>query len=198
MTSTFKSNTTCKINGDPKCRCGTEMNPVVLPDPKETMRKLWTDHAVTNLLAIHGIIDGTDDVDAVVRRIGENKIDLGNELAKYAGQLNGDQFADLIGQHEDLAADALKKLKAGSPDYNAAAQKFFQQGDQVSAFLSGLYPKQRDRFYQEFREHVQFIIKLATLRKQRNFDEELKQYDAFFNHMMMFSDLLYCSAVGAI
>jgi len=185
---------TCPVNGDKPCRCDRNNKVLIEPDARTTMRKLWTDHATYNKFAINAIVDGTADKDAVVDRVMQNTVDIGNDFGQYLGKENGKIFTTLLKQHEELAADTIKKIVNGNNnELNDAISKFMQNGDDVANFLGKLLPQDKESLRKEFIQHVKYVIKVGTLRHEKKFKEEIVQYDAFYNHMMMLSDLIYCA-----
>jgi hypothetical protein len=163
-------------------------------DMKETLRKLFTDHAVYTKFFINSGLDGIPDAPELGFRLIQNQVDIGNAVKPIIGDANGNKLTDLLKGHIEKAVDAVKAVRIGDArSIQEAVNELLIQGDSVAAFISSLNPQKisAETVRNEFRRHNQFVAELTTLHSQRRTAEEIKTFDAYYNHMLMFSDLLY-------
>lgn len=184
----------CLVTGETHCKC--KHNPCITypVDMKETLRKLFTDHAVYTKFVINSVLDSNPDATDLLNRLMQNQNDIGDYVKPIIGGHNGNLLAELLRGHIGKAGEALAAVKSRNPQaISVAVNNLLNQGDSVALFLSNLNPVRLpySTVAAEFRKHNQFVADLAVLHYQKNTLEEIKTYDAYYNHMLMFSDLVY-------
>lgn len=184
----------CPVTGESKCKC---LRPACIsypPDMKCTLRKLFTDHASYDKFIINSVLDGIGDDIYLVGRLKSNADDIGNYLSPFIGVQNGNNLSQLFREHIDGAGDTVKAVKSRNPQaLELTANNLYRQGDSLALFLSNLIPNKLsyEIVKNEFRQHNQYMIELMVLRNSRRTVDEIRTYDAYYNHMLMFSDLIY-------
>lgn len=181
----------CPVIGEPTCHCSGDMNPVLIPRHRDTLRKLFTDHAVYTKMFIVAFLDTRPEANVLQTRLLANQPEIGTYFGVFLGQDNGVAIGDLFTEHIKLAAGVLKALKTGG-DVKKAIELVFVNVDKVSTALSELSNGylSYEKIYGEFGKHNEFVVEIAKLHFNGQFQEEIEAYDEYYSHMLYFSDLL--------
>lgn len=158
----------------------------------EAMRKLWTEHVVYTRLYIISAVNGSDDAKATAARLLKNQEDIGNAIVPYYGAAAGKKLTDLLKQHILIAVDLVSAAKAGeTAKQNDADRKWHQNAADLATFLSGANPNwPRQAVLDMLNNHLALTTKEAVYRLQKNYAEDISNYDAIFNQAMMMADTL--------
>lgn len=170
----------CLLTGNNVCLCTL----------KEKLRKLFTEHAVYTKFYITSASSNLPDLSFITARLLQNQTDIGNAVKPIIGDENGNKLTQLLKEHILAAANAIStvKLQSGTKD---AINKVLANSKLVAEFLSKLSPKLNyDVVLKEFNQHNQYVIDITILHFEGKYEQEIKMYDAYYNHMLMFSDLL--------
>ena len=185
----------CPITGEPKCRCGeAKKHKESLVSPKETLRKLFTDHAVYTKFYIESALQNSPDVKSISSRLLKNQEDIGNYVGTFVGKVKGSRLAKLLKDHIIRATVCIAKLKEkDTTGLNQAVKDLMENAEQVGHFLHSLSPEKLllKTVTDEFKKHNKYVLNIAVAHSKAKYTEEVKQYDAYYNHMLMFSDMLY-------
>lgn len=186
----------CPITGEIRCKCLYENNVNITnyqTDLKSTLRKLFTDHAVYTKFVINAVVDGTNDVNILAKRVLQNQVDIGDQLKPYIGVEAGDQLTYLLQTHIKLAKTVIENATKNSRTLQNNIIKLFLNGDEISAFLNSLNPEKIPYLMMQnmFREHNQQVIDMTTLRLHRHHKKEQMLFDHYLNHMLHMSDDIY-------
>lgn len=182
----------CPVTGEPRCKCiHADNNVYCPPDARSTARKLWTDHAVFTSKFIVAFLDDRPEAEAIQPRLLANQPELGTFYGQYVGGTNGEAISKLLTDHILGAVGVLKAVKTGV-GLDAALQVVYSNIDQfseaVDIMTSGVLTK--TLVYAEFLKHNQYVVELAKLHHQRQYAEAIRVYDAYYTHMLSFSDML--------
>jgi len=173
----------CPITGDPTCKC----------TQKETLRKLFTEHAVYTKFYIESALQSLPDLGVITARLIKKQSDIGNYVKPVIGKKNGDTLTTLLKAHILAAADAVNAIKGKDKNViDAAIKKVFSNSAQVAGFLSSLNPSKLpyETVSTMFNTHNQYVIDMATAHSQNEYDKEIELFDKYYTHMLMFSDTL--------
>lgn len=194
----------CKITGSHICRCDKKLqqssqshnvnhniNHDVNHDIKTLFRKLFTDHAVYTKFYIESVLNNALDTSSIGNRLFANQDEIGLNVGKIIGADNGAKLTALLREHIQFAAATLVAAK-NKQDIEAPKAKLFGNSKRVSVFLSGLNPNllPYSVVKQHFDQHNTYVLEMVILHLGNKFDEEVIVYDQYYNHMLMFSDLL--------
>lgn len=95
---------TCPITGELKCKCMDKNLVTFDPNIKDSLRKLFTDHAVYTKMFIESALEGIPDVKTIERRLMRNQEDIGNFLSLKLDSKKGKNITKLLKEHISLAA----------------------------------------------------------------------------------------------
>lgn len=188
----------CPITGSKTCRCDKQIqnNNIEKPDLKDLLRKLFTDHAVYTKFFINSSVSNLPDLSDVTTRLFENQDEIGNNLGTVVGKENGLQLAKLLREHIECAANAIGLAVKGK-DLTEAKNKIFANSAKVAEFISSVNPTYLPygKVHEHFDQHNKFVLEMTILRLNKNYKEEIITYDKYYNHILMFSDMLYTGLI---
>jgi hypothetical protein len=186
----------CPVTGEIHCKCENNKNLDTFKTTittKETLRKLFTDHAVYTKFYIECASSDLPDLKVITDRLLDNQKDIGDFIKPIVGNDNGNLVTKLLKEHILAAAGGVAALKSGNQDnIKNAVSKIFKNSEEVSKAISSLNPSglPYDIVHKHFDEHNQYVIDIAKLHLEKKYSEEIKKYDAYYNHMLSFSDML--------
>ena len=159
---------------------------------KTGMRKLWADHVVYTRLYIIAAVNGTDDVQPTAARLLKNQEDIGNAIVPYYGAAAGQKLTDLLKQHILIAVDLVSAAKAGDQaKQNDADQRWHANAADIATFLSGANPNwPRQAVLDMLNQHLALTTREAVDRLQKNYSDDVPNFDNIFNQAMMMADTL--------
>lgn len=185
----------CVVTGEISCKCDQDNScSVVEVTEAGTMRKLWTDHANYTKFALDAIIDNNSSslVNALIPRLMTNQEEIGEEVARYVGQASGQQLAELLKTHIKLAAEVMKAVKANSrPQTNKTVAELLDNSNEVADHIAVFTGYDNEFLRAEFKRHNMYVLEMTQLRHAGDHVKEYQKYDAYYNHMMTFSDIIY-------
>jgi hypothetical protein len=159
---------------------------------RANMRQLWEDHITyTGLYAI-AAIDGGLDANTIAARLLHNQDEIGNAIKPYYGDAAGNKLGSLLRDHILLAAEVVKDAKAGdSGAMDAANKKWFQNADDIAAFLSSANPNWPQKALQDMlHTHLQGVTDQVVALLKHDTAGLSAAYDKNAQHMMMMADAL--------
>jgi hypothetical protein len=159
---------------------------------RQDMRKLWTEHVVWTRDFIIAAVSDAPDVPAATNRLMKNQDDIGRAVAKYYGANAGQQLTTLLKEHISIAADLVKAAKAGDKAAQGAADKKWQDNAvQIADFLSKANPNwPRATLVDMMKMHLSTTTNEVVARLSKNWDEDVRAYDAVYEHILKMSDAL--------
>src|ERR1051326_1265043 len=156
------------------------------------MHKLWEDHVTWTRNVILNIIDDLPGTDPAVARLLKNQEDIGNAIKPIYGDAAGTELTRLLKEHITTAADLLKAAKAGNQSaFQDANKKWFDNADQISAFLSKANPNWKlDDMKHMMHDHLNLTTAEATARLKKDYAADVKAYDKVHDEILMMADML--------
>lgn len=185
----------CPITGEVFCKCKSDSLQTYQTRPKDTLRKLFTDHAIYTKFYTVAALDSRPETAVILDRLLENQEDIGKYLGQFIGTGGGEAVTHLLTEHIQLAGAAIDKLKKGE-DLTHSVEALFENNTRVAQGLAGLShgALEEELVEAEFKHHNQYVLDIATLHKKKRYREEFETYDAYYVHMLSFSDLI-CSGL---
>lgn len=159
---------------------------------RQNMRKLWTDHTVWTRDYIVAAVDDRPDAQAAAGRLMKNQEDIGAAVASFYGKAAGDQLTTLLKEHIGIAVDLIKAAKAGDKAAQQAADtKWKQNADAIATFLSKANPNwPKATLADMMNTHLATTTDEVVARLTKNWDADVKAYDAVYGHILMMADAL--------
>ena len=159
---------------------------------KQDMRKLWTDHVVWTRDYIIAAVGDQPDATAAANRLMKNQEDIGKAVAKYYGDSAGQQLTTLLKEHISIAVDLIKAAKAGDKAAQQQADSRWQQNAvQIADFLSKANPNwPRATLVDLMKGHLSTTTDEVVARLKKDWDGDVKAFDAVYEHILKMSDAL--------
>jgi hypothetical protein len=157
------------------------------------MRKLWEDHITWTRLWIVSYAAGLPDQDVAAGRLMQNQVDIGNAIKPFYGPEAGTKLAGLLKEHIQGAVELVTAAKAGdAAKIEAAKTKWYKNGDDIAAFLSGANPKNwpLSAMKSGMKEHLDTTLKEAQDRLGGKWAADAKDYDRVKDHILALADTL--------
>jgi len=158
----------------------------------EAMRKLWADHVVWTRLYIISAANGSADAKPAADRLLKNQDDIGHAIAPYYGAAAGNKLAGLLRQHILIAVDLVAAAKANDQAKQKDADaRWHANAADIATFLSGANPNwPRQAVLDMLNQHLALTTREAVDRLQKNYTDDVTNFDAIFNQAMMMADTL--------
>jgi len=175
--------------GEPKAAAAPTMSAT---DLRNAMRKLWSDHTTYTRSYIVSAVAGLPDLPAVTQRLLRNQDDIGNAIKPLYGEEAGEKLAALLRDHILIAADIVKAAKAkDTKAVDADQKKWKANADDMAALLAGENPTwSKPKLTDMLHKHLDFVTQQAVARIKMDWAADIQAYDAGYDHMMMFADML--------
>jgi hypothetical protein len=159
---------------------------------RQDMRKLWTDHTVWTRDYIIAAVGDQPDATAAANRLMKNQEDIGAAIASYYGKPAGDKLTALLKEHIGIAVDVIKFAKAGDKaSQQQADTKWKKNGEDIADFLAKANPNwPRATLADMMSKHLATTTDEVVARLTKNWDADVRAYDAVYNHILMMSDAL--------
>ena len=159
---------------------------------RQDMRKLWTDHVVWTRDYIVAAVGDQPDAQAAASRLMKNQEDIGAAVASFYGKSAGDQLTTLLKEHISIAVDIITHAKAGDKAaQQQAAARWKQNADAIAAFLSNANPNwPRTTLADMMNRHLSTTTDEVGARLTKNWDADVRAYDAVYNHILLMADAL--------
>jgi hypothetical protein len=156
------------------------------------MRKLWEDHMIYTADFAVAAIDGGIDANKIAERLLRNQDDIGNAIKPYYGDAAGNKLGSLLREHILIAADVVKAAKGGdSAALDAANKKWYQNADDIAAFLSSANPNWPQKTVDDMMHtHLQLVTEQVVALLKHDTDSLIAAYDKNHQHMLMLADAL--------
>jgi len=159
----------------------------------QDMRKLWTDHVVWTRIYIIAAVNSSADAEAVADRLLKNQEDIGDAVASYYGNDAGDKLTELLKEHILIAVDLIKAAKVKNQEkFNETNTKWKKNGQEIADFLSSANPKNwpQQTMRDMMNEHLATTTDEVTARLDKQYEDDIKAYDAVYDHILAMADAL--------
>ena len=159
---------------------------------KQDMRRLWTDHVVWTRDYIIAATTKQPDASSALNRLMKNQDDIGNAVGKYYGGAAGRQLTTLLKDHIAIAGDIVKAAMAGDKTgQKAADDRWHRNAADISDFLSKANPNwPRATLLDMMNTHLSTTAAELTARLTKDWDGDVKAFDAVYDHILHMSDAL--------
>jgi len=169
---------------------GTGVSPAT--QLRQDMRKLWTDHVVWTRDYIVAAVGDQPGAQAAAARLLKNQEDIGAAIAGVYGKPAGDRLTTLLKEHITIAVDVIKFAKAGDKaNQSQADAKWKKNGEEIADFLAKANPNwPRATLVDMMNKHLSTTTDEVVARLTKNWDADVRAFDAVYNHILMMADAL--------
>jgi hypothetical protein len=174
------------------------------------MRKLWEDHVIytrnvimASLAVANASGSGSGcstttttpppttlpDFDAVLARLLQNQVDIGNAVRPYAGDAVAKQLTTLLTTHITLAGDILFAAKANdTATVQAKSALWYQNADEIAALLAKVLNQPLADMQLMMKTHLDLTLAEATDYLTAKFDASIRDYDSVVGEILQMAD----------
>jgi len=184
----------CPITGEPHCYCRlkNQLNVANTIHPKETLRKLFTDHVMYIKFVMMDIIEQLPNLLSDIERLLNNQEEIGQFMGQWLGEENGYRLSALLKEHIQLAVKCMYDILSNkSVSLSKHVEKLFHVGHHLCKWIHDLFTYQQVDLQTIFYEHNQMIIELTIAQFMHDTNLVSIIYDSMYTHMLYFSDQLY-------
>jgi hypothetical protein len=157
------------------------------------MRKAWEDHIIWTRLLIVSMIADLPDQEAHLARLLQNQVDIGNGIKPFYGDAAGEKLTALLKDHIVGAGDLLSAAgKGDDAAVKAASARWYANGDDIAAFLSGANPTTWpiDAVKAEMKMHLDLTLEEAVAHMKGDYQSDIDKYDRIHTHILGLADTL--------
>src|SRR5438132_1676445 len=159
---------------------------------RREMRKLWSDHVFWMRDYAAAAIADQPDAKAAAARLRKNQEDIGNAVAAYYGTAASDKLTALLKEHIMIAVDLIKAAKGHDQSkFQEIDRKWDGNAEDIGEFLATANPNwSKVTLTDMMKMHLMTTKNEVTARLNRNWDEDVKAFDAVYDHILKMSDAL--------
>ena len=159
---------------------------------RQAMRKLWSDHVFWTREYVVAAVAGTSDAQAAATRLLKNQEDIGAAIVPFYGKDAGDKLTSLLKQHIVIAVDVVNAAKANDQaKLQEASAKWKQNATDIATFLSQANSNwPREALVEAMNMHLETTTREVVDRLQKNYDDDVRAFDAVYDHILKMSDVL--------
>ncbi|WP_223440561.1 glycosyltransferase [Metabacillus dongyingensis] len=159
---------------------------------KESMRRLWTDHAVWTKSYVVSSLNDLENQKELLARLLKNQDDIGNAIKPYYGEEAGNKLAELLREHILIAGKLTAAAKSGNQsDFKKFNTEWHKNADDIAKFLSSANPNWSEKELKEaLYIHLQFISEDLSARLKKDWNASIEAFDKGLDHLMMLADVL--------
>jgi hypothetical protein len=153
----------------------------------DAMRALWEIHGTYTERAIVDAVSGNPDTNAVVARLLQNQVDIGNAVKPYYGNAGGNALTKLLKTHINTAVATVLAAKSGdAAATKKAAGAFYANGKQVASFLHKANPEfwPLPAMQTMMRVHLNQVFALAVDQIKGRYGPAINLYDTYIHHIL--------------
>lgn len=159
----------------------------------DAMRKLWEDHITWTRLYIVSAAADLPDKDATAGRLLQNQQDIGDAIKPFYGDEAGEQLTVLLKDHILIAVDLIDAAKSGdTAAFEAANARWYENADDIAAFLSAANPKYWPREAMEamMNAHLDRTLEEAGAQLTGDYAASIAAYDQVHEDILEMADML--------
>ncbi|MUG86855.1 glycosyltransferase [Paenibacillus timonensis] len=159
---------------------------------KTAMQKVWIDHTIwTRSYIVSAMSDRPDQKD-VLDRLLRNQQEIGDVIKPYYGEAAGNQLAELLKEHIQIAVQIVAAAKAGNQaDVKKWDADWHRNADDIAKFLSNANPNWSFKTIQDMMyTHLQLITEIVVNCLKGDWKADIAATDKNEIHMIHLADIL--------
>jgi hypothetical protein len=156
------------------------------------LRHLWNEHAFWTEKFVVSAINGLEDQEPVLARLLKNQDDLGNAIKPFYGEAAGNQLAQLLRGHIQIAGKVVAAAKSGNQaDLKKYNTEWFKNADDITNFLTAANPNyNKKELNQMMYMHLKLITDGVLAKLNKDWNANITALDKNQEHLMHMSDFL--------
>jgi hypothetical protein len=159
---------------------------------KYDMQELWIEHAWWTRSYIVSNLAGLEDQQAVLKRLLQNQVDIGDAIKPYYGAEAGNKLSALLREHILIAGNIIEAAKKGDQANLANFNKEWNRNaDEVVAFLTTANPNwNKKELTDMFNLHLKLTTDEVVARLKKDWEGDIKAADLNEEHLIHMADFL--------
>lgn len=156
------------------------------------MRRLWQEHIMWSRAFIVSAVDGSKDLDEVVKRLLRNPGDFAKVLEKYYGRRTADEFQALLEEHLLTAGDFFNAvLENDTKKAEEKRKEWYRNADDIAAFFAHINPYwDEEKWKGLMHEHLHMLEELFNARVNHNYAADIAIYDKMEDEALQMADYM--------
>jgi hypothetical protein len=156
------------------------------------LRHLWNEHAFWTEKFVVSAINGLEDQEPVLARLLKNQDDLGNAIKPFYGEAAGNQLAQLLRGHIQIAGKVVAAAKSGNQaDLKKYNTEWFKNADDITNFLTAANQNyNKKELNQMMYMHLKLITDGVVAKLNKDWNANITALDKNQEHLMHMSDFL--------
>jgi len=161
-------------------------------DLRRDMRKLWSDQAFWMRDYIIAAVAAQPDEGPASARLLKNQEHIGSAIGAYYGKDAGEKLTGLMKEHMLVVVDITKSSIAhDQARFQQADQKAARNAEDIADFLSKANPNwPKPLFSDMLKTELSTTKNEVSARVSKNWDDDVKAFDAAYEHILKMSDAL--------
>ena len=163
-------------------------------------RKLWADCAIwTHQYVVSGLAN-LDDGQAALKRLVANQDAIGQSVISFLGPADSLKLTKLLRERTAILGKLVVAAKTGDAEKTATASENWKtNATTIAAFLNSLNSRWATKTVNDtLQHHLDLIKKGIAARLESDWAGDVAAFDACFDHLMKFSDLLSNGMLGIV
>jgi hypothetical protein len=159
---------------------------------RESMRRLWTEHAVFTHSYIVASGAGAPEAVPILNRLMRNQEEIGSALGEFYGKPVAERSTQLLKQHIAQAGDLYKAMRnADTARVKEVHKLWHENADAIADYLALANPHwKRDDLRAMMSRHLELVTDQVKARIKRDWEADLTAYDAGYGHILAMADAM--------
>jgi hypothetical protein len=159
-------------------------------DLRQDMRKLWVEHVVWTRDYVVAALAGHPGADASLERLLRNQDDLGDAVVPFYGEAAGQQLAELLREHIEIAGDLVAAAAAEDErGVTEADREWHRNATEIASFLAAANPHwTRSDLQRMMNEHLALTTLYVTARLEGDSQREISAFDRTLDQALEMAD----------
>ena len=185
----------CLVTGEPNCKCTIAVSSPLDTYPKETLRKLWTDHAMYTILVLTDMIHQTEDT--MLQRLLQNQIEIGTYIGSFIGIQEGSAIVYLLTEYVTCLVKCIKTFLSNQfTEFISGISNLMDNANQCGSYFyrirtNGSNDIQEEECCKWFTTHCQHVIDLIVTIYHNDTSLRSRVIDSYYNYILYVSDMIY-------
>lgn len=159
---------------------------------KSEMQELWIEHAWWTRSFIVSNLAGLEDQQAVLKRLLQNQVDIGDAIKPYYGEEAGTKLTELLKEHILIAGNIIEAAKKGDQaNVDKFNKEWTRNADQIVDFLTSANPNwDKKELTDMFNIHLKFTTDEVVHRLKKDWEADIQSADQNEEHLIHMADFL--------
>ncbi|MDD4211056.1 MAG: hypothetical protein PHC46_01505 [Clostridia bacterium] len=156
------------------------------------MRFRWQEHIFWTRETIIAILEDLKDKALIVFRLLENPIGIAELFSPYYSKEIVQEIEKLIKEHLTIASNLLNALKEDdSVLFDSYHADLYKNADDIVNTLASINPNYNvEELSEMFYQHLDLLIRSMVERKNNNYAQQIKNFDASHEQIVLMADML--------